>query len=1152
MHAPRVEGADRSMGTAGAVLGFVAQRMRDSWRIQLVIAAGILVSAILMAATSIYTRAVSDLSLTVTLRDQLEDRRQTYARAGSVPLGGGTNQAARDYIEGTLDARFGELESERRRFQRTIGLLNDVPPRPGLNQPAPVWLASLDGAEAQLELESGRFPRPPAVDGEGRLAGPIEAAMSAPAAAAFGLEAGSRFLIIDRWDECDREPAPPPGGPPPPPRPPCAPTMLIERTAQVELTGLLAAPDFGNDFWRRVPEEIRRSAFTSTSRARELPLIVPPEAMDGALRRALPGYAVDVTWISDLDTDQLDVSQLDGLQETFDLLRVDLQSAGATAYSPIESRLDTFERDLSYTQAPILLLLAQVVGIALFYVVIVSGVLVSERREELFSMRSRGASLGQVLGTTAIEGLILALVSAAAGPFIAAGAISLLGYTGVFSGLTDGRAIATTLTDDAFLLAAGGAIAAALFMLVPLWAASRTRVLAERLKTVAHAGGGANLLQRYYLDAALVLVAAGLIFEADLRGTVFERNSVGGLSADPLLLSTPMLFALAAALVILRILPWAYGALAWLTYDRAPLPVAATMRYVARTVGPSARLTILLMLAAALGTFAASWSGTVNRSLAERIQYETGVEVLAEISEGSYSSPLTVQSRLGEIEGVNRLFAAHRGPASAGRNAGDAVSVTLLGLDPRAAEQMLWFRSDLAELPYPELLDAIDAPPVGRGAGIPDGTETLRVWVDVAEGESDRTMWLRVRDGLGGYHTAGGLEMPAPGSGWTAMDVDFAAEVAGRGVPGPYALHGILFSEPIGIFVAESVEIRMDAVTAIDPDGRELIIEDFEDRNWVRYVQRRAVNDEITFPEAEDAVSGASVMSLLPGTGQSPGRRGAHFADPSFCEGTRCTIPAIVNEGFARQQRLEVGDRFLLRLDTLAARAQVAAIVPLFPTLRPDERHFLVVDYEPLLQLGAVTNLRPISEPTEAWLDLTEDPEGRAAAIAELRRPRHSLGRITDQSRMLYESGRDPLTAAGGSGILLVAFAAICVLLALAFLVSMAVTARQRRLEMALLRTMGMGRGAILLQLALEYAIVVGAGLALGALLGNRISLLLLGYLEIDDQGRTVLPPFVVETDWVMLGVSFGIVGGVLVLGVLATWRWFLRLELNRELRLTN
>ena len=116
----------------------------------------------------------------------------------------------------------------------------------------------------------------------------------------------------------------------------------------------------------------------------------------------------------------------------------------------------------------------------------------------------------------------------------------------------------------------------------------------------------------------------------------------------------------------------------------------------------------------------------------------------------------------------------------------------------------------------------------------------------------------------------------------------------------------------------------------------------------------------------------------------------------------------------------------------------------------------------------------------------------------------------------------------------------------------MAVSAGQRRLEMALLRTVGVGNLSILIQVFLEYAIIVGTGLVLGVILGNRISLLLLAYLEIDETGRMVLPPFQIETDWQILGVAFAVLIGVLIVGVLATWRWFLKLELNRELRLTN
>ena len=130
------------------------------------------------------------------------------------------------------------------------------------------------------------------------------------------------------------------------------------------------------------------------------------------MARVMSGYLVNTTWISELDTDQLNVAVLDETRESFDLLREDLRSVGGGVRSPIEPRLESFVKDLNFTQVPILMLLAQVVGIALFYVVIVSGVQVAERREELFSMRSRGASIVQVISHTAIEGILLAIIAA--------------------------------------------------------------------------------------------------------------------------------------------------------------------------------------------------------------------------------------------------------------------------------------------------------------------------------------------------------------------------------------------------------------------------------------------------------------------------------------------------------------------------------------------------------------------------------------------------------------------------------------------------------------------------------------------------------------------------------------------------------------------
>ena len=1137
--------------TFGSVLSFVLRRMRDSWRLQFVIAVGILVAAVLMSSTTIYTRAVSDLSLTVTLRDDLTERRQMFTYLWNLPMSGGPNESARAFAEESISERFDELESQRLRYQSTIPMRIDLPPRPGQVIPATAYFGALDGAEDHVTLLEGRYPEPPTLTADGSLTGPIEIAMPERAAGLYGIGVGSEVNIVDGFDECDREPDPPPGGPPPPPRPPCEPTMLVTRLIPVVITGIVEPDNVDSSYWKRVPRDITNSVYSGPPQPQTVPLIVATETFDNGLPTVMSGYLVSTNWISEIDTDLLNVAVLDETRASFDLLREDLRSVGGSVRSPIESRLESFVKDLNFTQVPILMLLAQVVGIALFYVVIVAGVQVAQRREELFSMRSRGASIVQVISHTAIEGVLLAVIAAAVAPFIAVGVIGLLGYTPVFEPLTGGHTIPTTLTDMAFLLSAAGAIVAVLFTLAPLVIASRTRVLSERLRGVSRPAGP-NALQRYFLDVALVLVSVGLIFEADLKGTVFERNSVGGLSADPLLLSTPILFAFAATLVILRFLPYFYRFFAWLTYDRFPLSIASTLRYVSRTVGPAARLTILLMLGAALGTFAASYADTVERSLEERIEYDAGVEFRVGLGESGYSSANGVRTRLGPIEGVEAVAAVHRNKVSAGRAIGTTTTVTILGIEPKAAVEMMWFREDLSLLTLEELIATIDVPPVGRGVGIPPETETLRVWVRMGAGESDQSLWFRVRDGDGKYHTGGGLTMPSPSTPWTAMEFNFQSEVVGSGATAPYSLHSIVMSEPFGLFAAEPSTVYFDAVTAIQPDGRELIIEDFENRGWLEFVQRRGAGDEIEFEQDDDPISGEHVMAFYPGVGQSPGLRAAHFADPAFCTNTRCTVPTIVGADFAERQRLEVGDRYTLRMDSMVLTARVSSIVELFPTLRPDVLPFIVADYDALYHMGSVTSLRPSVTPTETWLDLPEDPELRQATKEELDRPRYSLGKFNDRIERLDDSGRDPLTTAGGSGILLVAFIAISLLMALAFLVSMAVSARQRRLEMALLRTVGVGNLSILIQVFLEYAIIVGTGLVLGVILGNRISLLLLAYLEIDETGRTVLPPFQIETDWQILGVAFAVLIGVLIVGVLATWRWFLKLELNRELRLTN
>ena len=556
------------------------------------------------------------------------------------------------------------------------------------------------------------------------------------------------------------------------------------------------------------------------------------------------------------------------------------------------------------------------------------------------------------------------------------------------------------------------------------------------------------------------------------------------------------------------------------------------------------------MLGVALGTFAASYADTVDRSFEERIRYDAGVDLRGSFQvDPIASTPGVASARVEELPGVIDASAVVRDSFQAGRSTGALRPAQLLALEPGAAAEMLWFREDFAGLPLATLMELIDRPPTGRGRTIPDGTQTLRFAVDVEPGESEHSLWARFRAGDGRFFTIGLGDLPQR-AGRQALEIDFADEIGDSRLQAPYSFHGVVVSGQPNVSLAEPPVVRFEQILAIQADGRETVVEEFDTPGWERARVAGDARDEVELVAITDGVGDDSALEFRLGPGRTTGLRAFYLRDPGVCAGGSCRVPAIVSSLFLQTQRLEVGDRFLFRLAGLTIPAIVAGEASLFPTLNP-EVPFVIADLDVIFHLTSVASTRVTVVPTSMWMRAADDPEVRAELISDLGRSPFVMQGISDLPQRLADERADPLTTAGGSGILLVAFVAIAILLGLAFLVTLAVAARRRTLEMAVLRTLGIGRRTILGQLLLEYAIISVIGVLLGIVLGTQITGLLLSYLEVTERGLPVVPPFIVETDWRILTITLGLLGGVILLGVIGTWRYFVRLALSRELRLT-
>ena len=131
-----------------------------------------------------------------------------------------------------------------------------------------------------------------------------------------------------------------------------------------------------------------------------------------------------------------------------------------------------------------------------------------------------------------------------------------------------------------------------------------------------------------------------------------------------------------------------------------------------------------------------------------------------------------------------------------------------------------------------------------------------------------------------------------------------------------------------------------------------------------------------------------------------------------------------------------------------------------------------------------------------------------------------------------------------------IAFGAVFILSCLGFVVHAHVSFTARRVQFALLRTVGLSRLQLATVVLLEQAIVIAAGMALGAWMGGRLGAIIMPFLANDELGTQVLPPFVVEVDWAVLGVTYAAM--VLVfLVITAALIWFVqRISVVRTLRL--
>jgi len=161
-----------------------------------------------------------------------------------------------------------------------------------------------------------------------------------------------------------------------------------------------------------------------------------------------------------------------------------------------------------------------------------------------------------------------------------------------------------------------------------------------------------------------------------------------------------------------------------------------------------------------------------------------------------------------------------------------------------------------------------------------------------------------------------------------------------------------------------------------------------------------------------------------------------------------------------------------------------------------------------------------------------------------------TVWRVYDREQLLGQHQVDPLMRAGWRALLFIAFGAVLILSCVGFSVHAYVSFRNRQVQFALLRTVGLSSWQMTTVVLVEQVLIIGAGMALGAWMGERLGAIIMPFLATDDRGSQVLPPFALEVNWPVLLITYGVmvlIFAVITAGVILFVR---RASVTRTLRI--
>ncbi|MDQ6661691.1 MAG: FtsX-like permease family protein, partial [Chloroflexota bacterium] len=649
-------------------------QLRQTWRLLLVTGLGVLLAVTLVCSMPSYYHIATIADLrgflnAVPATSTIANSEIEVTGSSPLPVEDNINTVGAqidDIVKSNLSAY---LNGPVRFFiQNHFTTLLQPPPegQPPTRNELVLTSTDIKGAVPHLKLLAGRLPHDESND--------LEIVLSVEAAQQLHLKAGDSLGVIVPYILNKGN-------------------KLIKGQLQLHIVGILATAQANDPFWHK--EDFRTTidytnpaydlqSFKAFASSSNLLHILKTTFIDPISINKL-GIQTNVQWYYRLDTSRIDPDNIDEVvkDKSFALQSItpDLDMPpfviSTQAFNSLSTAVGSFSSHTSVLQITIRTLSILVLILMLFFVSLMINILVERQFNAISVLRSRGASLRQIVGSLTMQSIVLGLLALVLGPLLALGLVQVI--TGsALSGIGENvftviRSNPGSILRELVYYALGTVAILLLAMIFAIWRAARMNVLILRrdLGRSLHRA----IWQRISLDMVAALLALlGYAVSLYVTSSDILDAKIRALIVPPVTLLEALCLVLAASLLFLRFFP----ALLQLSARIAARGRSATsmlaMAQLARAPQQAIRMIMLLTFALAFAFFTLTFTASQTQRITDVTNYEVGADFNAGIPDVASAE---ISDKYAHLPGVLAASIGYRTISHVLQQTSSGIDITL-------------------------------------------------------------------------------------------------------------------------------------------------------------------------------------------------------------------------------------------------------------------------------------------------------------------------------------------------------------------------------------------------------------------------------------------------------------------------------------------